>query len=311
MTSHQHAMKAIARASLDIFGRDLRYAEVEQLGSRYRLLRLGSCDFDFDVVAELLGNDPNASHLTSVREALRDVLSGSVASVLRFVMHPPAVRTFMAAFPGDLPRSSIRIRAHQEAALLYGVGPALSVDHEPLVEDVPAGENVAWHGVSVTLADVRKRLSRIAAALPGADVEVASCRLAAGRALERFMQVGGNDAGRQGEVLLAVGRYGSLYEIAYGTDGRWMYSHTVDTPHETDAVYFSAQILSRLNFGPDDVRRLLTFGDEEEMDLPAFSRFYGVRPQAFDPLMLVNIDPSTVEDSFQGGAFLTCVGGAL
>jgi hypothetical protein len=299
-------MKAIARASLDLFGHDLRYAEVEQLGTRYRLLRLGSCDFDFDVVAELIRNDPDVTQLTAVREALRDVLSGSVASVIRFVMHPPAVRTFMTAFPGDLPRASVNIRAHQEAALLYGMGPGLSVDHEPLVEDTV--DETSWHGVSVTLSDVRKKLVRLGAALPGAEVEVVSGRNAAGRALERFMFA---SKGEYRGVLIAVGRYGSLYEIAYGRDGRWVFSHTVDSASEASAVYFSSQILQRLGHAPSDVDRLLSFGSDDDQDLSAFARFYDLRIQPFDPLMLVNIDPSTVEGSFQGGAFLLAVGGAL
>lgn len=301
-------MKAIARASLDIFGRDLHYAEVEQLGSRYRLLRLGSCDFDFDVVAELLRVDTDATNLTAVREALRDVLSGSVASLIRFVMHPPAVRTFMAALPPDLPLSSVNIRAHQEAALLYGVGPGLAVDHEPLVTEPTSTDPASWHGVSVTLSDVRKKLTRLAAALPGADVDVVSCRVAAGRALERFMAVGKPSSDG---VVMAVGRYGELFEVAYGSEGRWLYSHTVESKYETDAVYFSSQILRRLGRSPEDVERLLVFGEEEDLDVPSFARFYSVRPQPFDPLMLVNIDPATVEGSFQGGAFLACVGGAL
>jgi hypothetical protein len=299
-------MKATARASLDIFGRDLRYAEVEQLGSRYRLLRLGTCDFDFDVVAEVLRAEADAQHLTAVREALRDVLSGSVASTMRFVMHPPAVRSFLSAFPGDLPKSSVNIRAQQEAALLYGVGPGLSVDHEPLVDD--SADDVAWQGVTVTLSDVRKKLVRLGAALPGADIEVVSGRNAAGRALERFMHMSKDeDEG----VVVAVGRYGTLYEIAYGAGGRWLFSHAVDTSHEANAVYYSAQILERIGYAPEDVSRLLVFGIGDEVAVADFARFYDVRSQPFDPLMLVNIDPSTVEGSFQGGAFLAAVGGAL
>ena len=52
-------MDVRARAGIDIYGTVLRYAEVEQRGPRYRLLRLGSCDFDFDIAeAVLQGNPP-------------------------------------------------------------------------------------------------------------------------------------------------------------------------------------------------------------------------------------------------------------
>jgi hypothetical protein len=300
-------MKATARASLDIFGRDLRYAEVEQLESRYRLLRLGSCDFDFDIVSELLRADADAANLTAVREALRDVLSGSVASTIRFVLHPPAVRSFMAALPGDLPQSSVNVRVRQEAALLFGVGPGLTVDHELLDRGASNGSE-AWYGVNVTLSDVRKKLTRLSAALPGADVEVVSARNAAGRAVERYFA-----AKREKEegVLLAIGLFGAATEIVYGKEGRWIYSHSVTSGFPTDGVYQSAEMLRRLGHSADDVSKLLVFGEDDDADFTAYERFYRVRPQPFDPLMLVNIDPSTVEGSFQGGAFLTAVGGAL
>lgn len=300
-------MKAVARASIDLQGRDLRYAEVEQYGARYRLLRLGSCDFDFDVTRELV-QEPESSKLISVREALKDVLSGSVASVMRFVLHPPAVRTFFSAVPADLPRSSLHIRAQQEAALLYGVGPSLTVDHEVAVETEGDGTPAAWQSVSVTLQDVRRKLARLAAALPGSEVEVLSSRVASGHALRRYQRLRDED---DRHVVLAVGCYADHFDLAVGANGEWLYSHSSPGAHESDAAYFSAEILRRLGYAPHDVGRILTFGSTPRPEFPSFARLYAVRPVIFDPLMLVNLDPTTIKDDFEGGAYLPCVGGAL
>ncbi len=300
-------MKAVARASIDLQGRDLRYAEIEQYGARYRLLRLGSCDFDFDITREIV-QEPESSKLISVREALRDVLSGSVASVMRFVLHPPAVRTFFSAVPLDFPRSSLRIRAQQEAALLYGVGPRLTVDHEIAVEARGDGSSAAWQSISVTLADVRRKLTRLAAALPGAELEVVSGRVAGGHALRRYQQVRGQD---EAGVVLAVGCYPDHFDIVYGSENEWLFSCLSPGSAESDAAYFSAETLGRLGYAPGDVSRVLTFGSEPRPELPSFARLYDLRPVVFDPLMLVNLDPATIDDDFEGSAYLPCVGGAL
>lgn len=300
-------MKALARASVDLQGREMRYAELEQFENRYRLLRLGSCDFDFDITRELV-HEPESSKLTSVRDALRDVLSGSVAGTIRFVLHPPAIHNFFSALPVDLPKSSRHIRAQQEAALLYGVGPSLSVDHEVTFESSGNGAPAAWQSVSVTFADVRRKLGRLAAALPGAEFEVISRHVAGGRALRRHLQL--RDEEGDGMVL-AVGCYPDQFDVAFGAENEWRYSSASPGKTEPDAAYFSAETLRRLGYEQEDVTQILTYGIADHRDVPSFARLYDVRPMVFDPLMLVNLDPTTIDDEFEAGAYLPCVGGAL
>ncbi|MFW5955139.1 MAG: hypothetical protein ACOCSK_00175 [Rhodothermales bacterium] len=302
-------MKAVARASIHLQGRDLRYAEVEQYGARYRLLRLGGCDFDFDVTREL--REPDSARLLSVRQALRDVLAGSVASTIRFVLHPPVVRTFFAAVPSDLPKASLAIRAQQETVLLYGVGPAATVDHEIAAQEaLPRGDgSVSWQAVSVALPDVRRKLGRLANALPGTDFEVISGRVAAGHALRRFQQVTEkeDDMG----IALAIGCYGDQYECSLAAGGQWLFSHSVENMAEVDAAYFCSQVLQRRGHAINEVSRILLYGDVSRAEAPSFARLFGLQPSLFDPLMLVNLDPATIDTDFEGTAYLPCVGGAL
>lgn len=301
-------MKAVARAAVDVQGRQLQYAEIEEYGGRRRLLRLGSCDFDFDVVDELL-RTPDSDKLLSVRGALRDVFAGSVASELRFVLRPPAVRTFFSAVPSDLPRSSLQVRARQEAALLYGAGPDLAVDLNLTGDAYDDGHfEEQWLGVSVTLEDVRKKLGRLAGALPGSSFQVCSSRVAAGKAVQRFQQV--RDEEGDG-IVMAVGCYDGHYELAFARDRQWLFSHGVLGMTEADAAFFAANILRRFGYEPVSVGRILVYGETSRADLPTFARAFGVQPTAFDPLMLVNIDPTTLDEGYDGGAFLPCVGAAV
>ncbi len=301
-------MKAVARAAVDVQGRQLQYAEIEEYGGRRRLLRLGSCDFDFNVVDELVGS-PDSDKLLSVRGALRDVFAGSVASELRFVLRPPVVRTFFSAVPSDLPRSSLQVRARQEAALLYGTGPDLMVDLNLTAEAYDESHfEERWLGVSVTLEDVRKKLGRLAGALPGSSFQVCSSRVAAGKAVQRFQQVREEE---EDGIVMAVGCFEGHYELAFAKDRQWLFSHGVLGMTEADAAFFAANILRRFGYDPVSVGRVLVYGESNRKDLPTFELAFGVTPSAFDPLMLVNIDPATLDEDYNGGAFLPCVGAAV
>jgi len=80
-------MDVRARAGIDIYGTVLRYAEVEQRGPRYQLLRLGSCDFDFDI-AEAMLQASSPEHIEALTDALNDVFEGSIAARLHVTLHP-------------------------------------------------------------------------------------------------------------------------------------------------------------------------------------------------------------------------------
>src|SRR5690606_14335340 len=112
-------MDAQARAGIEFSDTVLRYAEVEQYGSRFRLLRLGTCDFDFRLVDDLLHrHHPDA--LEVVREALQDVFSGSIATSLHAALHPSLTTSFFTSIPAGLSTEERRRRLANEAMLLTG-----------------------------------------------------------------------------------------------------------------------------------------------------------------------------------------------
>src|SRR5690606_27552183 len=117
-------MEAHVRAGLDICGAVLRYAEIEQYGSRHRLLRLGSCDFEFDLVDDVLSGD-DEEKLTAAAGALEEIFSGSVAGTLHITLHPPLCYSFFAPLPATSGSLERKFRLQQKAALLAGT------DHPP------------------------------------------------------------------------------------------------------------------------------------------------------------------------------------
>ena len=110
-------MDVRARAGIDIYGTVLRYAEVEQRGPRYQLLRLGSCDFDFDIAEAMLQASP-PEHIEALTDALNDVFEGSVASRLHVTLHPPTCYSFFTALPVEAPVEERKKRLLRDAALL-------------------------------------------------------------------------------------------------------------------------------------------------------------------------------------------------
>ena len=114
-------MEHQAFASIDLSWATLRYAEAMHTPDGIRPLRLGSCDFDFDITRELL-HDEAPQHLGVVTQALADVFSGSTVHPLRVVVHPPNAHAFVTVVPADLAEAERAVRFQQEAALVAGTG---------------------------------------------------------------------------------------------------------------------------------------------------------------------------------------------
>jgi hypothetical protein len=143
-------MNARVRAGIDLCGTTLRYAEVERYeaapssgwaaegggesaragrrgrdaSGRHRLLRLGSCDFDFDVTRVLWGARAEQQHVDTLGRALADVYENASAETLRVVVHPPQACSFFAPpMPAQAATEAER-RAHfeREARLLMRNG---------------------------------------------------------------------------------------------------------------------------------------------------------------------------------------------
>jgi len=142
-------MDARVRAGIDLCGTTLRYAEVERYeaasssawaaeggggfpragsrgrdaSGRHRLLRLGSCDFDFDVTRVLWEARAEQQHVDTLGRALADVYENASAETLRVVVHPPQACSFFAPMPAQASTAAER-RAHfeREARLLMHNG---------------------------------------------------------------------------------------------------------------------------------------------------------------------------------------------
>lgn len=301
-------MKTQAFASIDLAEKTLRYAEVEHRSDDVHPLRLGSCDFEFDVAHAMLGAEASL-HLDVVTEALADVWDGATAAPLRVVVHPPDAYAFVTVVPATLSADERALRFRQEAALLVGPEP----DAPPHVTTFPVGAETHLDIEPVQVVAVpdavRARFEQMLDALVQTRVQFVLSTQAAARVMARNAAA---SAAPAASFELAVGVYPSHIEYALLHDGGWYYSHYVEAEDPVDAAYFAAVLLDRLEIPRAAVGQVGFYGlGADEAALAPFETVFEVSPAFLDPFGILNIDREAVHSDFGAGAYVPCVGGAL
>lgn len=298
-------MTATARASIDVWGKKLRYAEVEQYNGRYRLLRLGSCEFDFDVVDELARPEPS-EQLHTVAEALEDVFAGASPEELYVVMHPPRCRTFFSPVPSGSPRKARREQLGQEAALLAGEGStgALHLSTDVVyAEDTEAAGRLEWTHVLALPEHSAAHFERALQPILPSTYRWAVSMQAAARALGRTASE------EAAPYTLALGWYPTHVEYVLCRAGQWRYSHYTTASSPSDGAYFALALLRRLEVPVSAVGRVLMYGTRGTAEeLAPFQRLVGRRPEWLNPLELVDFEPGNLASDFDAGPYLPCIG---
>ena len=320
-------MKTQVRVGIDIHGAALRYAEVEQHESQYRLLRLGSCDFDFDVAHVLLRAEETAP-LDTLAEALSDVLEGTAATHMNAVLHPPHACSFFTPLNADAGEEERRRRLLEEAALLTRAADAGEADGKEAGEEgnglhltthtlsaAPAAvagaaaDSVTWLHVLAMRRRAPERLERALSALPQLSRRwMLSTRAVAqvvGRSAHR-------EAASEDDYALAVGWYASHVEYVLCRGEHWHFSHHTAAGPPVDSAYFAAALLERLGLTPAAVRRVFVYGEEKPLGAFApLGQIFGAAPQRLNPMPLVDLDPGSLAGAFNASAYAPCVGAML
>lgn len=310
-------MEALARAGIDITGNVLRYAEVEQSGREFRLLRLGSCDFDFDV-AEALWQPEAHPHLPTVSEALADVFAGSGAVRYQLTVHPPGCYSFFTPLPSGISETTRKVRIQQEASLLAGVETPLRLMADPAYSDAAEGaERVDWVHVLAVPEHVYTRFEEVLRVL----VEQPHPRLtprprlmasmqAAAAAMEHLLHraLPGPDA----PFALAVGWYPTHVEYTLCRGAQWYYSHFTVAGTPADAVYYGVALLQRLHLRPSQVGRVYLYGITPPAETaPILERVFSRPAERLNPLAVVDLDADSLTEDFDAVAYVPCMGAAL
>ena len=307
-------MNAQARAGISIDGSTLRYAEVEHYGAHGRLLRLGSCAFDFELMEQVLQSGEPA-HLKTVGEALRDVFAGSVATEVHVALPPTACCSFLTPLPKGLAEAEQQRRLRREAALLMGqtsAGPFhLRADalYEEALRD---GSAVAWFHVLALPQAVHARFDGLLRGLPPTRYRFGLSGQGAAAVAARAETSGTETSGTERPLTLAVGWYPAYTEYALLHGGAWRFGFHTPASSPADAAYFAVVLLERMGRRADEVGRVYVYGvDVEEARFEVLGRVFAQAPQRLSPMEAVETDAGHLSAQFNAEAYAPCVGAAL
>lgn len=299
-------METYARAGVDVYGRSLRYVEVERYGDRYRLLRLGRCVFDFEVIATIY-EGTHREHLDTLSEALEDVFEGSVASRLHVTLHPPDCYSFFSPQTVGLSAEESQERLHRDAALLMQAQNAPPWHLTP--DLVWADDETVWFHALVLEEPFQKQLDQVLRPLPFEHHRLMVSMQAAAEAITQLGRRSKSAASaQQPSYELAVGWYPTHLEYTLCRRGHWHFSQFADASDPADSTYFAAALLNRLGLPLSNIAQVYVYGEAE--DLSAFEGLELVlqtTPQRLDPFTLIDLDAAHAAD-FDAHTYALCIG---
>lgn len=308
-------MNAYAQAGIELDGTVLRYAEVEHYATNYRLLRLGSCDFDFDVAEQLL-HASESEHLETIATALGDVFRGSLARQFNIVLHPPACHSFFA--PVLTGHTEDKLEAHllHEAELLTAsnTSEALQVTTTSLyTQRLSAERELEWFHVLVLQEAVQARFARIAEKLPYPHYRLNLSTGAAAAVVGRIEHKTLPPTHRTDQpYTLAIGQYDSHFEYTLCHNGQWRHSHHTRSGTALDAAYFATRFLKHLRVPHHEIGRIFVYGKRNSLDdFAPYADLFGCAAERLNPILAVDLDPASLDDSFAAESYVPCIGSAL
>lgn len=307
-------MGAYVRAGVDLYESTLRYAEVERNGSDFKLLKLGSCEFDFNM-AQALAEGARPSHLETLGEALGDVFSESVATDLHVVFHPSNCFSFFTPLYVDLTEDERKWRLQEEATLLTSSTPPLPLHLTADVvrtETLENGRVVEWFHVLGVDERIHSQLNKILSSLPHSHFRFNLSTRGTANAIETMAKKENLIAAPESPYSLAIGYYKTHIEYVLCHEFNWHYSHYTDTSTPTDSVYFALSLLRRLNIERSDVGQLFIYG--EDIDAEVFSvlqEIFKKTPEVLNPMEIVSLDRKGPGMHFTAEAYAPCIGIAM
>lgn len=308
-------MNAYAQAGIELDGTVLRYAEVEHYATNYRLLRLGSCDFDFDVAEQLLrAEDPE--HLETIAMALGDVFRGSLAQHFNIVLHPPSCQSFSAPVLSGSPADKLEAHLLHEAELLTATDTqhALHITTTRLyTQPLSAERELDWFHVLVLPEERAARFKEITGPLAYADYHLALSTQAAAAVVRRIEHKTLPPRQRTDQpYTLAIGQYTSHLEYTLCYNGEWRHSHHTRAGTALDAAFFATTLLNHLHLSTSAIGRIFIYGTPDPLEAFApYSDLFGVVPEVLNPIAAVDLDPASLDESFAATAYVPCIGTAL
>jgi hypothetical protein len=298
-------------ASVEVNGSVLRYAEVVREGDAYRLVRLGSCEFDFDLEESALhtGGGPWADTLA---RALKDIFAGSAALDLHIALHPLMSTSFFVPIPAGMPMVEREAQLRDEVALVLPGEEAIVTAEFVRPEVLPDGATVNWFHVLALPATVAEAFDRVVGSLAVIRRRFCSSTSSVAAVLKHIARRRAAATPVATPYRLAIGSYADQTEYVLIRNQGWHYSLAVRAADPLDRAYFGAALLQRVSVAADELTEVFVYGTRIEPELRAvIPTLLKTEPETLDPLSLVVHESDGISDSFSAESYAACIGANL
>ncbi|MDX1739767.1 MAG: hypothetical protein R3178_00675 [Rhodothermales bacterium] len=299
------------RSGIYFHGPRMRYSEVDQGRSGPKLLRLGSCDFDFDAEHALLAGPER--QLDTIREAVGDVFSGSQSVDVSVVLSATSVISFFSPVSDSASEDEKRQQLEADTVLIGGHGSALSVVAEPVSTVRRNGDEiVTWYHVAAVPVGMRRRVSGVLSPFSDARHRFTTSLQAGARVAGRLESLAAESSELAASSAAAVGMFDSHTEISILRSGKWLFGSTLPSSLQSDVAYAILNLVDRSGVGRDDFCRIHTYGDvKRESDAATIGAATAAEVKRMNPLNLFRGGPVKEQHGFDPSDYALCVGAAL
>ncbi len=296
-------MRKSVRAGVFFEQSQMRYAEVERAAQGPRLLRLGSCDFDFDAEAAILRGEQD--RLDTIRDALVDVYAGTDSEDFCVVLPSSAGVAFFAPVPAEMDVEARSRLLAQEAAIVAGSDTYQLVSAERTARDGGDGAADQWHFVAAIPQVLKDCLAGLLEVFPAVRQHYLTASQAAVR-----IALSKPPASPRPRVL--VGCHAGHADIALTDPEKLVTGKTVITEAASDTCYYLAAMLVDEGLESDQLDTVLLYGTAADDELLQMVRSrICARAGRLNPLEVVINDPASVKASFDATRYVLCIGGAV
>ncbi len=307
-------MGAEYKASIEFSGQLMRYAEIQSKGADQNILRrLGSCEFDFDLVAALSGAS-GLGQLRAISDSLQDVFGDSDSESLGIVLNSSLCDSFFTLASSDSDEEQIRDQIHYESELLRsdsGVDWG-DIRYEPVRTQLIEGREHTWFHVIRVSSPIIARLETLLIHLPIPNYTLTTTYRSVGSLMESSLnQVQKLDEGI-GNTIIALGCFDSHLECSVVDKDKWIFGHSEQNRKSNNPSYYTASILKLLKLAPKQIGNIFLYGEVMDRLSPInFEQIFRYAPSKIDPFIAFDPPPTSAVSELSSEEYAACLGAAL
>jgi hypothetical protein len=303
----------IRTASIEFHGRVLQYAEVaSQDGGLPTLLRLGSCDFDFDVEDALFG-PAWSDQIYTVTDALEEIFSGSNASSLHIALHPSSCTSFFTPIPAHASDLERETRIRKDLSRLNTLDAAYPpyIASELVRTEYVEADCMNWFHVLQVEWAVASRFERMMLKLSPSTHRFFTSTRSVATVVQHAITHSPPAEHENAPYVVAVGWYGTHIEYTISNLQGWLFSSFNHARFPSDSAYYVLALLQRLHISPRKVGRVFIYGNHPDMKhFSPFQSIFSINPEPLNPLLAFG-PTHQLSNGFAAATYVPCIGASL